>query len=380
MGAYSSNVSGGEPPLGDESYSLWPTITFDKETTRLHYALTYSPGFTIYQHLSAINQGNQNVTFDFHYRLSPHVTVNLNESFQKTSNIFNQPNPLSVMSVSGSAPSPGQAIFPPVGNQLTNATNAEITYQCGADSMVGTGATYNTLHFSNPTEATGLYGSSSGAGSAFYSRQLRGKYYLGASYRYANISSYESGAQSTNTNNTHTQTQTVFMFFTIQLKPSLSISFSEGPQYTITTQSPLPAVKSWSPLTMVSFGWQGSRTSLAASYSRIVSGAGGLNGAFHSNSANTSARWQMSRTWSLGASASYSLYNTLTPLFVLANTGGHTASGTVSVQYQLGEHLNAQAGYNWIQQNYSGNAASSTFPNTNRVFVSISYRFERPLK
>src|SRR5271166_4043246 len=179
-GAYSSNVSGGQTPVGDESYSLWPTITFDKETTRLHYALTYSPGFTIYQHFSAFNQGNQNVAFDFHYRLSPHVTASLNESFQKTSNIFNQPNPLSVISVSGSAPSPGQAIFPPAGNQLTNATNAQITYQCDENSMIGVSGTYNTLHFSNSTEATGLYGSSSGAGSAFYSRHLRGKYYLGA--------------------------------------------------------------------------------------------------------------------------------------------------------------------------------------------------------
>ena len=378
-GAYSSNVSGGQTPVGDESYSLWPTITLDKKTTRLHYALTYSPGFTIYQHYSAFNQGNQNVVFDSQYRLSPHVTASLNESFQKTSNIFNQPNPLSVISVSGSAPPPGQAIFPPAGNQLTNATNAQITYQCDENSMIGVSGTYNTLHFSNSTEATGLYGSSSGAGSAFYSRHLRGKYYLGASYRYANISSYQSGAQSNNTN-THTQTQTIFMFFTIQLKPALSISFSGGPQHTISTQSPLPAVRSWSPLTMVSVGWQGSRTSLAASYSRIVSGAGGLNGAFRSNTANASARWQVSRTWSLGASASYSLYNTLTPLFVLASSGGHTVSGTVSVQHQLGEHLDAQAGYSWVQQNYSGSTASSTFPNTNRVFVSISYRFERPLK
>ena len=53
--AYSDNVLGatGTSPVSDLSYSVWPTISLDETTTRLHAALTYSPGFTFYQRTSA---------------------------------------------------------------------------------------------------------------------------------------------------------------------------------------------------------------------------------------------------------------------------------------------------------------------------------------
>ena len=93
--AYSNNVQGGTKPVGDVSYSIWPTIALDATTTRLHWDLSYAPGFTFYQNTSSLNQGNQNVAADFQYRLSPHVAISLRDSFQKTSNPFNQPNPVS---------------------------------------------------------------------------------------------------------------------------------------------------------------------------------------------------------------------------------------------------------------------------------------------
>ena len=92
--AYSNNVQGGTNPVGDVSYSIWPTLALDATTTRMHWDLDYAPGFTFYQHTSSLNQGNQNVAADFQYRLSPHIAVSLRDSFQKTSNPFNQPNPL----------------------------------------------------------------------------------------------------------------------------------------------------------------------------------------------------------------------------------------------------------------------------------------------
>ena len=227
-------------------------------------------------------------------------------------------------------------------------------------------------------ECPDLSDSRSAAGSVFYSRRMSGKYDLGASYRYQTFESGESGAQSNI--NTHTQTQTIFAFFSIHLKPTLSVSFSGGPQHSVSTQGLLPATASWSPLTMASMSWQGGRTSLSASYGRIVTNAGGLNGAYHSNSASLSARWQMARTWSAGVSASYALYKTLTPFYILASTGGHTISGTVSIDHPMGEHLTTHFGYSWAQQDYSETATASNFPDVNRVFVSISYQFTRPLQ
>lgn len=373
--AYSDNVQGTTNPMSDVSYSIWPTLALDATTPRLHWTLNYSPGFTFYQRMSALNQGSQNVAVDFQYGLSPDVRISLRESFQKTSNPFNQPNPLAATSVSGSPPPPNVAVIAPVADQLNNAANAELTYQLSADGMAGVSGTFTNLHYPSPAEVPGLFDSSSNGGSAFYSHRLLDKYYVGVSYQYMDVLAYQAGTPA----NSQTQTQTIFLFLTTYLKPTLSLSLSAGPQHTNVTQSPLPALQSWSPMAMASLAWQGQRTSLAASYARLVTSGGGLVGAYHSNSASVAGRWQVSRSWSVGLSASYSGYKTLTPYYFLTGSGGHTVSGTISVQHPLGEHLNLEAGYTRLQQTYGGIAAISAIPNANREFVSVSYQFTRPL-
>ena len=356
--AYSNNVQTTTNPVSDVSYSIWPTLALDAKTTRLHCDLDYAPGFTFYQHTSSLNQGNQNVALNFRYRLSPHLTVSLQDSFQKTNNPFNQPNPLLATSVSGSALSSSVAIITPVADYLNNAANAQLTYQLSADGMLGLSGTFTTLQYLNSGQAAGLYDSSSNGASFFYSRRLHDKYYVGASYQYQDVSSYQAGASV----NTQTQTQTIFLFCTAYLTPTLSLSLSGGPQHYDARQPPQPASQSWSPMLTASLSWQGQHTSLAASYSRIITGGGGLAGAYHSNAGVVSGRWQLSRTWSVGLSASYSLYTTLTPLFLGSNSGGHTVSGTISVQHPLGEHLTMQAGYTRLQQSYAHDPRSVCNP------------------
>jgi hypothetical protein len=318
------------------------------------------------------------VALNFQYRLSSHVTASLQDSFQKTSNPFNQPNPLSATPVSGSAPAPNLGVIAPTADQVRNTANAQITYQLSANGMAGVSGTFTNLNYPNPAEVPGLYDSSSIGGSAFYSRRLLEKYDVGVSYQYQDISSYQAGGHYST--QTQTQTQTIFLFCTISLKPTLSLSLSGGPQHSDATQLPLPPSQSWSPMTMASLSWQGQRTSLAASYSRMVSGGGGLTGAYHSNTASISGRWQLSRTWTAGLSASYWLYQTLTPFFFGSSSNGRTVSGTTSVQHPLGEHLTIQAGYTRILQSYGGLAAMSATPGINQEFVSVSYVFARPLK
>ena len=242
--------------------------------------------------------------------------------------------------------------------------------------MVGVSGTFTNLYYPNPAEVSGLYNSDSAGGSVFCSRRLLSKYYVGASYQYQNISAYQAGANA----NTQTQTQTIFGFLTVSFTPTLSLSVSSGPQHSDTIQVPLPASRSWSPMLTASFSWRGQRTSLAASYARIVTGGGGLVGAYHSNIANVSGSWQLSRTWSAGLSASYSAYNNLSPLLLVASPGGHTLSGSLAFSHPLGDHLSLQLGYTRVQQSYGGVTAISAVPETNREFLSISYQFTRPLK
>ena len=372
--AWSSDVSGGAQPVSDISYSFWPTFALNQATPQLHLLFSYSPGFTVYQRTSGSNQADHNASVNLQYRISPNMTLSLQDTLNKTSNIFNQPNPVSATPVSGSLPPSGVGVIAPLADQISNATGAQLTYQVGATSMLGFGGNFAISDYLNSQQVPGLYNSRSAGGSVFYSRRLGEKYYLGVNYQYADILASQTGLPGT-----HTQTQTAFAFLSVYLKPTFSISISGGPQHYASTQPPYPAVSGWSPMMMVSAAWQGQRTTLAASFSRVVSGGGGLGGAFHSTSFGVSANWRVSRNWNAGLGAAYGDSATLTPLF-LGSSAGRTISGTVSAQRALGEHAGVQFGYSWSNQNYHNIQAIASAPNVNRVFVSLNYQFTKPLQ
>ncbi len=211
-------------PVSDVDYSIYPTIAIDKATSQIHLRLNYSPGFTFYQHTSARNQTNQFVALNLQYRLSPHVTVSLQDSLQETSNLFNQPDPLSAVAISGSPQVPLYALIAPVADQLGNGASADLRYQFSRNGMIGAGGTFTNLHFFNTTQNLGLYDSSSSGGSAFYNHRLSKKHYVGATYLYSRILAYPLHALST------IHTDTVLLFYTIYLKPTFSVSFTGGPQ------------------------------------------------------------------------------------------------------------------------------------------------------
>jgi hypothetical protein len=378
--AYSDNVLGFVEgyPISDFVYSIWPTIQIDKTTSRLHLMLAYSPGFTIYQRTSGLDQGldqtDQNVTVDFHYRLSPHVTASLRDSLQKTPNALNQPDSLSGATVSGSGQPPLIAVIAPTADMLINGANMQLAYQFSRNGMIGAEGTFANLDYLKPTQVSGLYDSTSSGGAAFYSHRLSGNQYMGATYQYLRILAFPVNIRS------EFETQTVLLFYTIYLKPTISFSFSGGPQHLDISQFPVPAYGLWSPTLTASMGWQGQHTNFAANYSRGVSGGGGLVGAFQNNSASASAKWQLARAWSVGAAANYAINKNVTPAsFLSTQGGGHSIFGSVSVQHPISEHFNVGVGFTRLHQSYGGIAVISHAPNTDRAFVSVTYLFARPL-
>ena len=379
--AYNDNVLGGlaSNRVSDVSYAIFPNIAFDETTSRLHWVLSYSPGFTFYQRLSSRNQENQNLSSTFKYRLSPHVTLSLGDTFQKSSSVLDQPDLALAGAVTGGAQSVVTGLIPPLADELTNSANAELTYQFSANGMIGASGTFTNLNFTNPAQVPGLFDSSSQGGSAFYSHRLSKKHYLGASYQYQRIAAFPIGAQSETQTQTLTQTHAVLVFYTFYPQPNLSLSVSAGPQYSDVSEPPLPSAHAWSPAATASFGWQARHTNLAASYSRTITGGGGLLGAFNSNTANLSLRQQLSKNWSAQVVGGYSILKTVSPVLFSSSPGGHTISASASVQRKLGQHMSAEAGYMRLHQSYSDIAAISTAPDTNREWVSISYQFARPL-
>jgi hypothetical protein len=370
---YTDNLLGGTNKVSDISYNVWPTIGLDESTGRLHLAFTYSPGFTIYQRHDSLNQSNQNLGVNFTYRLSPHVTVSLRDSLSKSSNFFDQPNPLAATPVPGSAQAPTVAVIAPNADELNNTGSGTLAYQFSPRSMVGFGGNVTNLHYLEPSQVPGLFDSNGFGGSAFFNHRLSKKQYVGAQYAYQQYRAYQGTGQY------NTETHTINLFYTLYLKPSISFSFSGGPQYAVTPQPPLPNLHSWSPALSASFGWQTHHTNIAGGYSRIISGGGGLIGAFHSNIANASVSRQLAPRWSAGATAAYSIYKDITPFFFLATPGGHTVSGSATLQHTFTNRLSASLGYTRLHQGYGGIPLIGINPDTNNEWVSLSYQFARPL-
>ena len=374
LSAYSDNVLGStattSAPVSDVSYSVWPTLALDETTTRLHWTLNYAPGFTFYQRTSARNEQDQNASINFQYRLSPHVTFSAADSFQKTSNVFNQPDLASAGAVSGGAQGDNFSVIAPIADQLHNSGSVGITYQFAANAMIGAGGIFTNLHYPDQAEVPGLFDSESQGGSAFYAYRISSVHYIGATYQYQRLLSFPTQGQN------ETQTDAVFPFYVFSPSKRFSISMFGGPQYSNIGPQFIVGV---TPAGGASINWQGQFTSLAVSYSHLIAGGGGLIGAAKTDAANLSIRQQVARALTASVSGGYSQNAVLdVPQAVAGSTNGHLISGTASLQRMFGEHLNVQLGYSRIHQTYNVAAISAT-PDTNREFVSLSYQFSRPL-
>jgi hypothetical protein len=374
---YTDNLLGGVSPrpVGEESYSVAPYVALDETTSRAHSILTFNPGFTFYQHTSDRNEADENASLDVSYRLSPHVRLNVVDSFRKSSNFLNQPNTFG-NPVFGSGQASAVTVVAPVADQLSNTGTAQLTNQFGPNAMAGVSGSFTNLHYSNSAEVPGLYDSGSRGGSAFYTHRLSGRHYVGATYQYQMLLAYPIGFRA------ETQTHGLMLFYSIYMKPTVSLSFFGGPQYSDTEETIAPALRAWSPAGGTSLAWQGRLTNIAMSYSRMIAPGGGLIGAVHQDAVTMSIRWQLARNVNAGIQASYASNSLLIPTSVgqfggLAD-GGHSLSGGASLQRQLGQHIIVGLKYSRLHQDYKI-AAISGAPDTNQGSVSISYQFARPL-
>ncbi len=368
--AYADNVTFGMPAVSDVSYSIFPNVSLDITRSRLHWTLTYAPGFTFYQKVSAYNQQNQNLATTLEYRMSPHVTLSLRDTLVKTSNLLNQPFVEGGTTVSGEAQTPNFSLIAPLADVLSNTAGGQLSYQFAPNQSVGVSGTFSNLHYPNPTQVVGLYDSTSQGGSAFYSHRISRKHYVGANYQYQRLLAYPTGFESL------TETHGIMGFYTFYVSNHFSISFFGGPQYSNTTQLGIVS-KAWTPAAGASFNWQGRTTGLAGSYSHVISGGGGLIGAVHLDTGTGSITQQLSRYLSGSLAFNYANNDLVSPLPGFS-TGGTSISGTASVQQRFGEHLSVQLGYTRLHQEYIGIGALMA-PDQNREWASISYTFARPL-
>jgi hypothetical protein len=379
--AYTDNALGSVTgtPESDVNYSIGPNVVLDLTRSRVRFDLTYAPGFTFYQRTSSRNEADQNLSFALRYRLSPHVTFVAQDSLLKTSNVLNQQNLVSGVGVYGGAQQPNFSVIAPVADVLSNSGSAGINYQFALNGMIGASGSFTNLHYPNPNEVPGLFDSSSQGGTAFYSLRLSKMNYVGVTYQYQRLRAYPSWGLS------ETQAHAALFYYTLYAKTSLSLSFFAGPQHSQTFEPAQPplltepsTLSKWTPAFGASLNWQGRENNFALSYSRVISSGAGLVGAAQTSQASAAYHQQFTRTLSASLVAAYTENDVLTAA-VAGNYNGHSMSGSASVQKQIGPHLDFQLGYMRLHQVYNSVAILAATPDTNREFVSISYRFSRPL-
>ena len=369
--AYNDNVLPEQSThaIGDNTYSLHPLLTLQNHGTRLTQQFTYSPGFTIYQRTSALNDVDQHLAESLDERLSENMSVSVEEDLDKSSNAFSQTE---------NAAQPGVPVFPisgavaPYANQLSNTATFGWRYQYGENSLVGATGGYALLHYLNPAQSDGLANTSTADASGFYLHRFAARHYLGAVYQFTQMTVSPTGVPQL-----HIRLNAVAGSYTVYFTRSFLFSLTAGPQRLQLEDSQLPQYESWKPWIQANITWQADRTALTAAYSRTATTGGGLEGIFETDTIGLSGRWQPAPHWTLGAAGGY-LESRPETTFLTA-TGGHGYSFSFLTMRRLSENWNLQFEYDRLYQRYPGVVAITGNPVSNREAISLSYAIKRHL-
>ena len=363
----------GGGPVTDTVYSFMPKALLDRTTSRQQISATYNPAFTFYEPTSVLDTVDQTAALSYQNHPTPYSAIVAQDFFSRTADVFDGSFPFSAGGLTGTAQAPSPAVIAPFAEQLTNNADVNMAYQFGRNAMAGVGGNYSLFNLPNPALALGLYNSNGGGGSAFYDHRFARTHYAGISYDYSRIWAGPDNGQ------VETQLHSILPFYTLYLSRTFSFSISAGTQRLGETQPQQPASNSWSPAGVVSMGWQGERGVISASYLHTIITGGGLVGAFNSDSVHGAGAWTFLRTWVAHAAVAYSSITATAPLVGIAYQGGNLLAASGSVTYDVSEHFTLEGGYERLHENYGGIAVIVQDPDSNRVFLTASYRFEKLL-
>jgi hypothetical protein len=372
-GGYIDNLfpgtTGGQ--VGETTFILHPDIAFDTESAHQHITASYSPNFMFYAPTSGLNEADQNFSSRFQYRFNPRLTMDVSDTLARSSSGFGQ---IGNGGISGGGQSSTSPILLPFGQRFMNNATGDLSYQFSLHGMIGASGNVGTLNYPKQSNSGGLYSSDARGGGGFYAHRLSAGQYLGAIYQYE-----QSHASPAAGDQYETDTHTIFGFYTIYLTESFSLSLSGGPQHYTESHPPFPSTEAWTPAATASLGWQNLHTSFAGYFSRTVSGGGGLLGAYNSTSGGASGDWRIAPLWHAGMNVNYSINKNAAPLVGLTSPSGHSFVASLSVGRALTTHSNLTLRYDRIQNKYDGIPSIDSNPSSDRVIMSYSWEFRRPL-
>jgi hypothetical protein len=358
-------------------------IALAQSLSRLHWNLSYGGGVTVNQNIPIDLQPAHDLSFTGQYRLSPHVSLLVNDDFSRFTGTFN--NEAFTGSSGGLIQKPNQFVLLPLSKQTNNSSSVELDYQFARYSKVGVSGNFNMLRFSDVQAGnTPLIDTNSLGADAYYMHRLGSKNWLGVLYRYQKFSFPSRPDRAI--------VHALLLNDTITLAHHLEITLFAGPEEVSNTAavtgSPL-GPKSPTPITAIStqrnwtfaaggsFGWNGKRTSIVADGSRTVSDGGGLLGAVQLIGGSGNIRHQFTQYFFAQCGVRYGnsndingSANDLSSLRELSAYGSLTRSLRNNVMLTLGYSRD-------LQQHHLTNGPADI--NHNRAWASVSYNFTHPI-
>ncbi len=375
--AYDSNAQLSSPAESNTSVSIFPNIRLEQSTSRMRYTLGYAGGLTINENLPTQNQQAQNVNFDSQFRLSPHVNLRIAENFSYTTGLFDAGSGAGVVTGSGG---PNTSLIFPIATQRSNLTTVETNYHFALNDLIGGSGSFYDLRFSNETSGAQitnpLTDAQNASASAFWLHHLFRGDWGGASYHFDRIT-FDGG---------ESLVHSFYAVNTLNLSSRFTVTAFVGPQYAenqgIVPGAILPSdSNNWSVAGGVEGGWQNQRTSVSGGYSRSISDGGGILGSVRVGNVHANIRRELIPGWTGSLMASHGTNQELIGPVGSASSVNLTSAGALLERY-VGKSVGLRIGYTHDFQQESG----FSLPNPptldahrNRVFVTLSYQWAKPL-
>jgi hypothetical protein len=359
--------------ISNLSYSIQPQVALNHTTPRFSYSLGALFGFVVNQNLEEQNQATQAVSLDLSYGLTRFTTLRLSDSFMNTTGLWSGPS-------AGTSPGPGIGAVQQPNSALvtygafrTNDVLVELSHQFTINGNGGIRATQSFTWF--PETATSpvlgmLHGGHAYSAEAFYNHRFSLRHWAGVTARAQRFDLDRSLGR--------TDTASFVFLYGFNIRPNVSISLFAGPELSMTSvgqgiSAPVFSFprRLWSPATGAVFSWQHQRTGVTASFVRQVSNGGGLASAVTLSSVDAELVRQLGRR--LGVELGFA-YTRNVP--IVTSQTIRTYSGRLQFNYRITNNYGIYAGYA-RDENTSLGGNTSVF--ANRVWISFSYGFSRPL-
>lgn len=371
-GAFSDNaLLSNTAPISDFSYLVQPHLALSLSTPRVVWNFILGAGLIVNQRLNQNNRAAKDLGLDLNYRLSENVNLRLSDTFTDTSGLFSGFTPGTSGSGIGVIGQPTNSLLIPF-NQRTqnNASLAELRYQFSPSSVAGVRGTFSIVDY--PGSATNtqfgpLYNDHAYSGEAFYDHQISAKQWVGVTFQAQKFEVLPSIGT--------TNTASWLLNYTVKPIPTIALSFFAGPTHLDARQVSAVGTTGlfrdhrWTSAEGATFDWQSGHTSAAASFSRQLSGGGGLSsGVGLQTLVDARLRRQLDSRQEVNCGFTYTENGLL-----VSGQSFQRYSGLLEFQQRLANSLVVRIGYARDHQEFPGIQSAA---NANRTWVTVSYNFD----